>query len=1465
MFDTTQKHQWLGGGVSNYPVTHPIVGQGRFYDTFKQFIYTVDQDSDGFAHVFAIIAQWGIGKSRLAYELISQINGTSRGWYVRDRQSGDLTQAHLFGGDRPSDQYLGLYIRYSNVANEHHNIDNWFGYGLYKALRPLATRQSRQSRQSDAKQSDGSIQDAITQEAYDRLLTLGFDETRLAACLEIDQNHSDETLYEDPYLVTRLCQAAYAYLQEFGIQYILVALDELETVAETSTYGLEDRDIKHMDGRAIKLLSKAIKEEDPRRKLPWLRYVALCSPAIGDELREIQSTARRFELVHLSQNAFADVSDFVRILADENRLTEQYLPGLVEAAYTMSGGNFGWFNVIMANIDARLQILRAQQKTSSSQTAPTIVTLFDDLIESTARIRDYILDQSAINELKIPRHQLAIAKELLYGQLPTPIQKWDAESRQILLNTQNEYNEAIATGYRRVEWDELACSDALRNAKFNRVQQDDWLLSGVDQPLSLQQLLDNLSTYAITAQITSQGTSQTATANPSPSKYTIDGKRILLIPLTSPQFIELISFLYPHPAAADAARALWKHLIQDDAIPETNMTHIGPSVAMLERLDLRYRKRNQTSLIFRDPEQSSAHDKLMVDRQTRDRQKSAETPVTNTAPPENRPREILTGIMRLLDRNWDYDPITSVGLPADLPAITTPRSSRGRDQGGLVSYKHLAIHPKSRVIFAWVQNETELENLCRAASSQFGSEGLTPILAFTPSRALFDRFKNPSTDILKNAKNYLLLYQLSNNEEYILHAIGIPTASQIGFKLESSNFNSAFTQRLNAVERNLTDEIQRWRKTLNAQGKIAWSFRPGGTLKLEEKTLLSQVWKHLLLEKTANRAIYELDEHSGFDTDALKTILEKLDLPRDLRVEGYTPEEKAELFSGSESNATAEFPPFLVDLLGHLLLLGQSDQPLTEAFAKQHYFWGYTWFGSKTKDIFQDWMNLTLDLGFAQTVKEGEYTFLPVSQLQGRIQAAENWFNQDYTAMINKMIEVFGEGQIRHLFDLSQGTKTSTAVAHLKTAKERLNQLNIEEQTYRNLTDLAAKRDQLIVCAQSRCEIIRLIDTVYNADEYKNFREDNVKTLNLQNDDEPLWKRIKRADLFAKRVLAIQDEIHSQIQKLRETMKSQSATLDHFPIQVFTLSLEKINNILDGAIGVSTPLGSTAQQQMTDASALGQCLRDLRIADALNRLEGLSREVGLNITGSNIEEIQFEQIDGAIVSTFRSFKQGFSNLQADLANAETELQQINSTLKNAPANFQYPPTLEPLQKLCQKPELIKDSLITIHDEEAEALREEPAFDRAAKQGNFQPLMQEIERLLAPPRRQINQLKSDLLTLKNAIRGYFQTLLNQEDIQAIEHSINQLLKAKKQPLKPTLTLTELESAGSLATAIAKLEERRTTWIEESQKLLPAPLTFDRWQTIVTAIENGTDPQLQPSEEQALITTGLLVRTYRLGGA
>lgn len=104
MMDTvTAAHYWEATGVSGYPLTSPIVGQSQFYHTFKHFIHLVDKEHESFAHVFAIVAEWGRGKSRLGYELIAQINDDSRGWFCRS-EDGNLEAAELFSDREDRDK-----------------------------------------------------------------------------------------------------------------------------------------------------------------------------------------------------------------------------------------------------------------------------------------------------------------------------------------------------------------------------------------------------------------------------------------------------------------------------------------------------------------------------------------------------------------------------------------------------------------------------------------------------------------------------------------------------------------------------------------------------------------------------------------------------------------------------------------------------------------------------------------------------------------------------------------------------------------------------------------------------------------------------------------------------------------------------------------------------------------------------------------------------------------------------------------------------------------------------------------------------------------------------------------------------------------------------------------------------------------------------------------------------------------
>ena len=70
---------------------------------------------------------------------------------------------------------------------------------------------------------------------------------------------------------------------------------------------------------------------------------------------------------------------------------------------------------------------------------------------------EYVLDHHAIEELHLSGDFREAARELLYGQLPVPLDKWTEAQRQALLSGTNEYDEPIAILYQRVEWTAQDC------------------------------------------------------------------------------------------------------------------------------------------------------------------------------------------------------------------------------------------------------------------------------------------------------------------------------------------------------------------------------------------------------------------------------------------------------------------------------------------------------------------------------------------------------------------------------------------------------------------------------------------------------------------------------------------------------------------------------------------------------------------------------------------------------------------------------------------------------------------------------------------------------------------------------------------------------------------------------------------------------------------------------------------------
>jgi hypothetical protein len=1406
-------HSWAATGVSDYPPHDPLVGQSRFFKRYRTFIHTVDQDADNFAHVFAVEAEWGRGKSRLGHELIAQINDCSKGWFVRE-DSGQLEDKKLFD-QITQDKYLALYIRYSQVASDYQNSDNWFGFGLYRALLPLATGKF-----------DGSIQSKIAEQALHRLNPTGFDAKQLGQCLELDQAHSEEALYEEEGLVVRLVQAAYSYLQKFGIGYVLVVLDELETVAEAATFGLEQDDAKRLDGQAIRLIGKAIKEEDPRRKLPWLRYVALCSPLLGQQLREIQSVARRFELVELEHNAFADVSDYVAQLKAERKLAHDYPTGLVEAAYAMSGANFGWFNVIMANVDAVLV-----QYAAAGKQVTSMGELFDAVTESSGRVAEHVLDKHAIEGIKTGDHDLrAVAQSLLYGQLPVALDVAPARCKELLQLT-NEDGEPVASLYRKMPFDALQCRRALEDAKFKR-EKDEWLYPAVEQALSLTALLQNLRTFAINEA----------------------EKDVLLMPLSRGEFKHLLSLLYDHPAVEFAADALWQKLIgSDQFVPDEEATHIGPSVAMLLRLDLRYRNQQHNSMILRDPLDADAHEAAM---------KAFLQASSNN--PGLRWTARLMGLMRLLDKNWQYAQ-TGLSNKENLCIQTSSRGQGAGQRGGLLYCEGLKLHPDNLAWFAWANNREELDRLYQVR--RHADEGRFPVMVFTASTHLMEQYNRG--DVNEELKDDLLLYYLNPSEVDQLERIGLSPEQCKGLLLDEARLTSKFKNKLNALRDFAYQAIHQWRARLNERGLIAWPLRPNGKINVQDRDLLLRAWALFVFKELNLSGLNDLETRHGINAEEVASLMQRLALPSKLLSLGFAQDEHAGLFAdlANPQQAQAKLPHFLARIANPA-----STQEWTLEKAKCDWYWGYLQHAGVTaKNVFEDWMWWCGELHLLQlqdaTASTAKWQSLPRSKLDNAINEAQNWFNGNsaggYKAVVAKLERVFGYDHIPRLFaplgKSPAGTETVEAYELIKAARTAFDVLKVGEEALalQGADALAVIADKMPTLLAGRFEVLQRVAGVLPA-QVPEITLGNINTLRLDDKSQSLYQRIEQARLFADYVEKAASQIKQGIDHLIADIRADAQNLDLFPRSLFTLSLETVTNILDGALQQHNESGTAAAEATASSDTLLHYLRSLQLDKAADRLRLLAEEAGVNIDNGAVSGLA-ENL-GHIASSYRAGKKKFVEITGYLAELQVRCAEATRVLEPMPVDYVTPEHAQELAALAQKLVLIADSFTDLR---GDAEKQRSMFREQAWKGQFSAIRDIPERLLNPIHSQLHSVGGAISKIENTILSHRETLVSQINERYLP-VLTPLFGACNEAAPAAISLTSV-SLLPLHDLHVTVDVQQSQWEAKATQLLSGTgLDLASWQDLAKAIAEGKSPALSPPTQDALVAKGILKMRLYFGG-
>ncbi len=1404
-----KQHRWAATGVSDYPPRDPLVGQSRFFKRFQTFLHTVDHDDDRFAHVFAVEAEWGRGKSRLGHELVAQINDCSKGWFVRD-DHGQLHDQKLFTVEE-QDKYLALYIRYSQVESKYQQADNWFAFGLYQALLPLATQSF-----------DGSIQSEIAKQAYERLMPFGFKSELLADALQLDVNHSEEELYTDPNLVVGLVQAAYELLKRFGVQYVLVVLDELETVAEAATFGLEDEQDKRLDGQAIRLIGKAIKHEDPRRKLPWLRYVALCSPLLGQQLREIQSVARRFELVELEHNAFADVSDYVASLLKDGKLGFDYPAGLVEAAYAMSGANFGWFNVVMANVDAVLS-----QYQQADRTIDDVGELFEAVLAGSGRVAKHVLDKGAIEGIQTrDRALLGQCRSLLYGQLPVRLAEVSQATE--LLALKNEDQEPIAAHYRKLSIDRLQCRQALEQAKFRR-DNDEWYYPAVDQALSLDTLLDNLRTFSIKEQAAS------------------GDKGAVLLPLSKGEFKYLLSLLYDHPAIEFAADALWHKLVGETAeLDASEATHIGPSVAMLLRLDLRYRSAQQNSLIFKDPSMGDGHEQAMAALGKQSSQKPIIKALTR-----------VTGFVRLLDNNWGYNENlldNKAGQDdAPLAILTEPRSR----QGGLFTLEGFKLHPEGKALFAWVSNLNELSNLHTFAAEHSRQSGRTPVLALTASAHLMEQYSRlEENDELRDA---ILLHYVNPSEADQLERIGLSLdiCYQHGVSLSPESFTAKFKNKLHALSTFANEAIHKWRHRLQKRGLIAWPLKVDGKLSQNDRDLLFKGWYQLAIAYPELNGVLDLQQQHGVPVDELSSLLDKLKVPGSYMAKGYTADEHAGLFTelNNVQRSTAQIPLFLARIAHP----NKQQKWQFEPFKQQFYFAYVAETSITAKGVFNDWMWWCGELNLLTLTnpneKQATWESYPRSRLGNAITEAQNWFSgndQDsYKANVEVMSRVYGYGRINEVFaplDKNQlGYATVEAKEQLEKAQTLFNALKQQEE---KLGDISEPNDASLLAGliDKRAEILALVAKVKPINSSKPTLKD-AHILDLEDKTTSLYHRVEQACLFAEFVERSADRISNRLTDLINDVEADCATLSHFPKSLYTNTLRTIGHILDGALKEDASSATGKKEQQAGSDTLLHYLRKLDLSKAQDKLSALATEVGLNLYTE--QQLPMAEIQGHILSSYRNCKDRFDKLINNLSEQKQRAQKLQQLLSSATAEYEYADDIAELPKLVMKLQLIEDAIAELPDD-AESKRQ--SMQASLRNGQFVGLRDLPEELMKSARGQIAPIQGRLNNIENNLAAVKRNAIVK--VNSWLPLLKPLLVSLQQPLPAELTLADVDKLG-VSELVMVCDKTLSDWQNQGEAILKGTgLTLAEWKPVYDALSQNQEPMLTPEQQQGLVNKGIV---------
>ena len=263
------------------------------------------------------------------------------------------------------------------------------------------------------------------------------------------------------------------------------------------------------------------------------------------------------------------------------------------------------------------------------------------------------------------------------------------------------------------------------------------------------------------------------------------------------------------------------------------------------------------------------------------------------------------------------------------------------------------------------------------------------------------------------------------------------------------------------------------------------------------------------------------------------------------------------------------------------------------------------------------------------------------------VQEADNWLTKEYPKLVREMEAVFGAGRVKELFAPEAGGQPG---AKTLTARGKLNAANLDLNALDTAESATVTEESLRLSAQRRRRILSSVNWVYRREEYLAIQQDsNVKTLDFESDDVPLWQRIRRASLFVTFVRRAEERIRARTISLADEMRRVPGCYraSRLPFSHFRLRKSRTSSTEQSPL--PSPPGRRELLQANEPGTLRQNLRDLKVAEATVQLENLAREAGVDL--ATWVERPLEQCDGQIVVAFRDLKSVYDRLRTDLSGA----------------------------------------------------------------------------------------------------------------------------------------------------------------------------------------------------------------------